>query len=96
QVAVAAIEAGATAVLGSHPHLLQRIEEYQGGLIAYSLGNFVFDGYYGPENYSAILRLILNRNGLHAYDWFPVLIVNGLPQSAPPKQAEEIHRMLTR
>ena len=43
QLAYAAIDAGALLVLGHHPHTLQRLEEYGGGLIAYSLGNFVFD-----------------------------------------------------
>ncbi len=36
------IEAGAHLVVGSHPHVLQGFEFYQGRLIAYSLGNFVF------------------------------------------------------
>lgn len=39
----AAIDAGANLVIGSHPHVCQRVEEYHGGFIAYSLGNFVFD-----------------------------------------------------
>ncbi|MCH7780840.1 MAG: CapA family protein [Acidobacteria bacterium] len=39
----AAIDAGALLVIGHHPHTLQGLEEYNGGLIAYSLGNFVFD-----------------------------------------------------
>ena len=43
ELAHAAIDAGALLVLGHHPHTLQRLEEYGGGLIAYSLGNFVFD-----------------------------------------------------
>ena len=30
-------------MIGHHPHTLQGIEEYAGGLIVYSLGNFVFD-----------------------------------------------------
>lgn len=35
---------GATVVLGSHPHVLQPIEQpTPGSLVAYSLGNFVFD-----------------------------------------------------
>jgi len=35
---------GATVVLGAHPHVLQAIEQpTQGSLVAYSLGNFVFD-----------------------------------------------------
>jgi len=40
----AAIDAGALVVLGAHPHLLQGVERYKGGFVAYSLGDFVFDG----------------------------------------------------
>ncbi len=36
------VEAGADLVVGAHPHVLQGVEYYQGKLIAYSLGNFVF------------------------------------------------------
>ena len=43
QVAQRAIDAGATMVVGSHPHWVQGIEWYKDTLIAYSLGNFVFD-----------------------------------------------------
>lgn len=37
------IDAGADAVIGSHPHVLQGIEFYQGKPIFYSLGNFIFN-----------------------------------------------------
>jgi len=37
------IDSGADVVLGHHPHVLQGIEKYKQGIIAYSLGNFVFD-----------------------------------------------------
>ena len=43
RLARAAIDAGAAAVLGAHPHVLQAIEYYKGAPILYSLGNFVFD-----------------------------------------------------
>lgn len=36
------IDAGADAVIGSHPHVLQGFEIYNGKPIAYSLGNFIF------------------------------------------------------
>jgi poly-gamma-glutamate synthesis protein (capsule biosynthesis protein) len=48
-VAHAAVDAGASLVLGHHPHVLQGWEQYpstssgQAGAIVYSLGNFVFD-----------------------------------------------------
>lgn len=41
----AAIDAGATLVIGHHPHVIEPEENYHGGLIFYSLGNFVFDQY---------------------------------------------------
>jgi len=36
-------EAGASAVINTHPHVPQAIETWKGTPIAYSLGNFVFD-----------------------------------------------------
>lgn len=36
-------DAGANIILGHHPHVLQGIELYKGCIIAYSLGNFLFD-----------------------------------------------------
>jgi poly-gamma-glutamate synthesis protein (capsule biosynthesis protein) len=43
------IDRGADAVIGSHPHVVQEKEIYQGKTIYYSLGNFVFDQYFSPE-----------------------------------------------
>jgi poly-gamma-glutamate capsule biosynthesis protein CapA/YwtB (metallophosphatase superfamily) len=43
QVAYAAIDAGADAVLGHHPHILKGIEIYHGRPIFYSLGNFAIE-----------------------------------------------------
>jgi poly-gamma-glutamate synthesis protein (capsule biosynthesis protein) len=39
----AAIDAGASIVVGHHPHVVQTIESYGQGIIYYSLGNLVFD-----------------------------------------------------
>lgn len=38
------IDAGAQAVIGAHPHILQGIEYYNGGYVFYSLGDFIFTG----------------------------------------------------
>ncbi len=43
------IDAGADAVIGHHPHVVQETEYYKGTFIAYSLGNFVFDQYFDAE-----------------------------------------------
>lgn len=53
----AAIDAGADIVVGNHPHVLQDMESYNGGLIFYSLGNFSFGGNDHPKDYdSAIIQ----------------------------------------
>ena len=51
----AAIDAGANIVYGHHPHVLQPIEEYNGGIIYYSLGNFSFGGNIYPGDYDSAL-----------------------------------------
>ena len=37
------IENGADVVMGSHPHVIEEVEDYKGKKIFYSLGNFIFD-----------------------------------------------------
>lgn len=44
------IDAGADAVVGTHPHVVQDVETYRGRPIVYSLGNFVFDGFSDADN----------------------------------------------
>jgi hypothetical protein len=39
----AAIDAGADLIVGTHPHVTEESEEYNGKLILYSLGNYIFD-----------------------------------------------------
>lgn len=51
----AAIDAGVDVVMGHHPHVLQRMEEYNGGLILYSLGNFSFGGHAQPPDLDSVL-----------------------------------------
>ncbi len=48
-------ELGCDMVLGSHPHILQRTELYEGVPIAYSLGNFCFGGNSGPEDMDSVI-----------------------------------------
>lgn len=43
------VDAGADAVIGSHPHVIQSSENYKGKAIYYSLGNFIFDQYFSEK-----------------------------------------------
>jgi poly-gamma-glutamate synthesis protein (capsule biosynthesis protein) len=78
--AEAAIDAGAALVLGAHPHVLQPVVPYHGGVIAYSLGNFVFDGFDPPANTTAIFEATITSAGVQSWKLVPVSIGgDGLP-----------------
>ncbi|WP_298432165.1 CapA family protein [Geobacter sp.] len=58
-----AIDAGADAVIGHHPHVLQGIEFYRGKPILYSLGNFAFGSRSTAADRSVMARLTLSDDG---------------------------------
>lgn len=58
-----AIDAGVDIVYGHHPHVLQKMEEYNGGYIFYSLGNFSFGGNQAPVDMdTALIQLEVIRD----------------------------------
>ncbi len=91
QLATGAIDAGASLVLGTHSHRLQEIELYKGGLIVYSLGNFIFDGFDPIANLTAVLSVRLGKSGVIDYTWYPMVIVDGIPQPADDSQRPGDH-----
>ncbi len=56
------IEAGADLIVGHHPHVVQEIEQYQNGWIAYSLGNFVFDQNFSKETMEGLILKVIIKN----------------------------------
>lgn len=62
-IARQSIDAGASLVIGHHPHVAQEIEKYKDGYIAYSLGNFVFDQLFSEETMEGmLLRVVFDGN----------------------------------
>ena len=57
-----AIEEGADLIIGHHPHVVQPIEEYKTGFIAYSLGNFVFDQSFSEQTMRGLLLKVIIKN----------------------------------
>ena len=58
-----AIDAGVDIVYGHHPHVLQKMEQYNGGYIFYSLGNFSFGGNQSPVDMdTALIQLEVIRD----------------------------------
>ncbi len=52
------IDLGADIVVGHHPHVIQPVEEYLDGVIAYSLGNFIFDQYFSSETMEGLVLVV--------------------------------------
>lgn len=76
----AAIDAGASVVVGHHPHVPQPVEKYGGGVIFYSLGNLVFDQDHRPETRQGLLAEVRFRGAsLEGYALRRVLIRRGQP-----------------
>ena len=62
----AAIDAGADLVIGHHPHVLQGFETYKGRLIAYSLGDLVFDHFSIATGQTVLVDAVLTADGVRA------------------------------
>jgi len=57
------INAGADLILGSHSHVVQTIEEYNGKMIFYSLGNFIFDQYWSKDTMQGLgVEILLEKS----------------------------------
>jgi poly-gamma-glutamate synthesis protein (capsule biosynthesis protein) len=83
------IDAGADAVIGSHPHVTQTIDYYRGRPIIYSLGNFVFD--YFPTDppvwYGWIAELsFTDRKSVELTTYTVELDAAGVPHLLPKTQ----------
>ena len=72
-LAKAAVESGAAAVLGSHPHVLHGMERQGQVPIFYSLGNFVFGGNWNPRDKDSVLvKARFDRTGYLGAELFPL------------------------
>ncbi len=73
KLAAVMAEAGATLVVGAHPHQVQSMERIGSTLVAYSLGNFIFDQNFSPlTKNSLLLRVVLDRRGVVAANSIPL------------------------
>lgn len=78
-----AIDSGADLVIGHHPHVIQPIEKYKGGYIAYSLGNFVFDQAFSEETMKGLMLKVLVENGLPRQNFEKNLIRGKIKEVIP-------------
>lgn len=67
------IKRGVSLILGHHPHVIQGIEMKNGSLIAYSLGNFIFDQNWSEDTKTGLILNAYLKNGtVNAFDTFLV------------------------
>ena len=83
--AKAAIDAGASVVVGHHPHVTQPWERYGHGVIFYSLGNLVFDQFQRVETQrGALAEVVFEGPRLARANLLPVELVGTAPRLAKP------------
>lgn len=91
EIAYQLIDAGADVIIGHHPHCLQGVELYKEGLIAYSLGNFVFDQNWSEKTKEGLLlSLKMNDSVILQGELLPIYINDGQPVVALGERGEKI------
>lgn len=71
------VDAGADFIWGTHPHVVQNHEEYNGAQIYYSLGNFVFDQYWSAATQEGLVLGLKIEDGKITVVEQMVDLVNG-------------------
>lgn len=74
------VAAGAEAVVGQHPHVVQPMQLVGDAPVFYSVGNFIFDQQQLLCRQAVTARLRFTRDGLVGYESVPVSIDNCLPK----------------
>ncbi|MXW36194.1 MAG: hypothetical protein F4Z60_12155 [Chloroflexi bacterium] len=75
EMAGIAMDAGAALVVGNHPHWVQAVEHFEGALVSYAGGNFVFDQDWSEETAQGmVIELGFTGERLIGYRIRPVVI----------------------
>ncbi|MGD8487953.1 MAG: CapA family protein [Anaerolineae bacterium] len=97
QIAVArtAVDAGAALVVGHHPHVTQTVEQYQQGLIVYSLGDALFDIPRPAAMRGDLLRVHIATDGVVQAELWPFWIEQAIqPRLLADDQGEPRFRVI--
>ncbi|WOE75898.1 CapA family protein [Alterisphingorhabdus coralli] len=78
----AAVDAGADLVIGHHPHVTHGLELYNGKLIAWSLGNFLFDQFFYETHGAMALRVWMDGDQFYRAEVIPLHIKDYRPVPA--------------
>lgn len=74
------IDAGACAVIGQHPHVVQPVQNFGGKIVCYSLGNFIFDQKGKGRDKGMAIELVFTANDLTDLRQIPIDIIDCRPE----------------
>ena len=77
-----AVDNGADIALGHHSHVIQGFEVYKNRLVAYSLGNFLFDQFHYTTQLGMLLYVWMDGEDLHRAEVVPMNINGYMPTPA--------------
>ncbi|HYC87078.1 MAG TPA: CapA family protein [Chryseosolibacter sp.] len=78
QQAKALVRAGADAIVGHHPHVIQSFERIDGKPVFYSVGNLIFDSRDPATHKGILVRFRISAGELKS-DFIPYTLENGCP-----------------
>ena len=94
ELAHAFVDAGADIIIGTHPHVVQTFEIYNGVPVFYSLGNFIFDQYWSYDTQEELsLGIVMSENFYKIY-LFPMLSQKSQPYLMSANQRKEFFEKL--
>lgn len=89
------LDAGAVLAIAHHPHVSQGLELYDNKLIAYSMGNFLFDQYFSSTQLSLLLYVWLDEGKFHRAEIVPIYVKGYKPTPAMDLERDNLLKRLT-
>jgi poly-gamma-glutamate synthesis protein (capsule biosynthesis protein) len=89
EIGAALAAAGADLIVGCHPHVIQGTEISGSSVIAYSMGNFVFDQDTPETTQGLALRALFDAHGLRGVQGLPVA-ASAQPRLLTTQDAEDL------
>ena len=91
-----AIDAGADLAIGHHAHVLQGFEIYKDRLIAYSMGNFLFDQFHYTTQLGMLMYVWLDGETFYRAEIVPLNINGYVPTPATGRFRDAVLNRLAR
>ena len=89
------VAAGADLILGAHPHVPGAMEQIDGHMVFYSLGNFIFDQNWSTQTMeSVLLEMTFQGDQLVQFQFHPTLIADQAQPNLLDPAADDGKRLL--